>query len=189
MDLKEHYESYRASVRKDIPDGAQEYAKIIRLADGQLLSDWLRKEVIILSDCINIRDTAGYRSHLVAHQEAMIGLLERYTSTLKFTGLDLIEKHGWRAFRFSKVSILLHGDKPQVWIPRYPTAIQEVCFDAIEMGFLMGKKSPLVAEEAYGLKVGWPGQRFIPVGDDRVWTDQADVNTTAVDDWTYRLFL
>ena len=177
-----HYESYQESVKKDILPGFVEFAKTLPTADPARYPTIFS---YLTAATAALKTGKDYNVWLKGHQTALLGALERFVESQPLRGLDLIQGKGWRWFRFSKERVLLHGDKPMVWVPRHPTEIQDVCFDAIELEQVFDSKSQELAQGVYDKKKDLPGWRFFP---GTGWIDRADVNTNNIQDWTSRLF-
>lgn len=187
MDVKEHYESYREGVKRDLLPGATEFAKTLPTQDPKqypTVYDFLSESSRVLKACVNLNDKRAYRSWLEGHQTATIGLLERFVASQGLSALDLIEQKGWRWFRFSKENVVC-SKAGMVWVPRYPTTVQDPCFDAEELELMFQAKDGkfwntiLTAKREFGACKLITGQGRVPL---------SDLNASWVEDWTVRLF-
>jgi hypothetical protein len=186
MNLQLHYESYRASASKDLLDGVPEFSKTVPVNGYGNAFTFFSAATANIKKAIAAKDKATYVDWLLGHQKAFIGMLEKYVAATGLEGLDLIEKKGWRWFRFTNKRLFIHGDKPMIWIPRYlPSdhACLDVLIDAEEMESVFAKKDPNLAKELYARKA----THMCKILPDDVGYDLDTINTGEVRDWTMRL--
>jgi len=186
MELRDHYKSYRDSVAKDLLPGVVDFAKTLPVEGYANAHAFLAHATQKIQDAASDEDPVGYWDWLEGHQKALIGVLEKFVGHL--SGLAAIEK-GWRWFRFTKDPVVLVGDKPMRWIPRYDgsenhvdMACANVVFDAEELEIIFGTKRSDFAQKRYMEKK----ERFFKFNF-FVARDIDQLNHDRVHDWTLRL--
>lgn len=192
MNLSKHFESYRASLRKDALDGFDEYASIVGTAKPDRFPkviDYLKYAFQCTSSAVKSVDEQGYKAWVVRHQEAMIALFDRmvgdhlwdYENTTPEDLFDMIQRLGWNWYKFCRLPILfklrtgLNGgpDKllDMVFIPRYAPEFKNkwgakdlIVLDADEGSiFFDGTKTPKFTHPVIEFKMAHPGQKLLRV--------------------------
>lgn len=213
MDLKKHYESYRAAVLRDALDEGSWYAKQIKVGPTKTtVYDWLSGQVAMIKEAVSAGREEQYRFYLVQHQKAMIDLYEAmvkdylwdYKNVTPQQVLDLIDEQGTNWFKFSQCTfrckVTLKEDPrgdyslPMLWTPRYTTAAMSfaasggIVFDADELHLL--SKHLDKAKAAFAAKTATPSVKFTDATD-RVFIGchPREINSDIkVQDWTAPLF-
>jgi len=171
MDPKKHFDSYRASVLKDVLAGSVEFSKTIPSIDPEAPGSsfyHMNTAVTYIKDCISGGHREIYKTWVVKHQAMMLHLLNKMAATVLGEGrptpdqvFDLIHQRGWSWFKFSSHACQLNmtfdmkdGPLPVkvVWVPRYDSQWKKdwtepgtATFDAGELAMIW-KSTPPPAE-------------------------------------------
>lgn len=189
MNPEKHFDSYRASVLKDVLPGSVEFSKTIPSSDPEFpdsLFHQLNRTVTYIKDCISAGNREIYKTWVVKHQSGMAHLLQQMVTVVLGEGkptpdqvFDLIHQRGWPWFKFSTHPCQLDmtfdmkdGPLPVkvVWVPRYDSRWKRdwtepgtATFDAGELG-LIWKTTPPAAEVIHPVilfKLKNPGSKIV----------------------------
>src|SRR5512135_437611 len=100
MHLETHYESYRKSASKDLLPGLTDYAKQTPVKYYGSAFEFFNVATKHIKEAIADKNVIEYQSWIRGHREALLGLLTDYVAKTGLQGMDLIDKKGWRWFRF-----------------------------------------------------------------------------------------
>lgn len=214
MDLKAHFESYRDSLKQDLFDECEDYAKRTITADPTkypTVYSYLSLSLNSVKKAMDEGNQESYRGWLCHHQKAMLALLERMADEILW-GQDtvdvaqymtLIKEKGWNWYKFCRKSIRLQltiADEsvPLEIIPRYSGLFADIwrlnkrtTFDANEMYLLNLYKETELPKQILAMKRGSPPMKLVKVmGDkDPVFRKLPAINTDEVIyDWSLSLF-
>ena len=224
MDLEKHFTTYRASLGKDALEGCIEYAKETPTAQTDLyptVYDYLNLALNNVKTAMVSKNERDYTLWLSRHQAGMTAIFEKMVQRLlpedrqDITVVhvyDLINKHGWKWFKFCPVSLTmtmeLQKKEPEKvalhWVPRYTKQYDGdwkgrpgVPFDADELAqFWTLERTPettrKVTHPAIEFKRRLPGQKFLKVDIEAgcsCYKPIGEVNSdNTVVDWSLPLF-
>lgn len=213
MNIASHFESYRASLKRDALEGFDEYATIVATAKPDAypkVIDYLKHAFSRTASAVQSGVEAEYRIWVERHQGAMVALFDRmvedelwdYRGTTAKDLMDLITNRGWHWFKFCRKSLcftmsgIVEGKLDVVFIPRYAESFRKewaaaegrVVFDAAEGRYLFGeKKGPDYTHPIIHHKLKNPGHRLVDGAP--TYRSAEQVNTPeAVIDWSLPLF-
>jgi hypothetical protein len=202
MDLKNHYESYRASLHRDSLEGFVDYAKAAPTGDPKRWPntyDYISDIVVRLQHAVGSGDDHKYKELVQCHREAMLMLFEKMVSDFSKTFehdedkiLKVVDR-GWNWYKFSRGIVRFDN---HVWIPRYcahfDTEINgdKPVFSANEMKVLLERKPYRTIADA--ILENKKKQRFYVLDISKFGAVTArplsQINTPLVTDWTMELF-
>ena len=181
--MQQYYESYRASVMRDILPQFSEHATNIKTPAGETFYNHLKKITNNITNSMQSNDEKGFLRWLKSHQKAVIDLMGL---VVKSKGDPFYE--GYKSFKFSNAE--LHFDN-FVAVPRFglePKSAKLPVVYASEMSAVIQSKKKQVAKDILAMKVS--GTKFILIENGKLTPSSFDdVNQGVVRDWTARLVL
>jgi len=190
MNIKNHFESYRASLKRDVLDG---YVEVANTTPTKLpdiyphISDYLRKATSMTKEAITKGCVDTYRKWLLGHQKCMLKLFSKMVEDEEHDNLfALIQRRGWKWFKFSNSIIEL--DKAY-WIPRYGEEFVEYwysdkkpCYDADELSIIVARNK----DKSFFEKKSKACKRLDPAKDP---TYLCNINNIIVRDWAVKILI
>lgn len=156
MNLKQHYESYSASLKKDVLPGFLDFTKNSKTADPEVFPtvyDYIHDIRGKIQNSIDSNDEEAYKRFLLNHQEAFVAILkEMVTIALKEqTILDLMHYKSMSYYKFSNYMITLDNC---IWVPRYGMhpVTSTPTFDSDEVKLVLNMKSQSQAQRIIAKK-------------------------------------
>lgn len=189
MNLKQHYESYAASLTKDAIPGYVEFIKNSKTADPEVfptVHDYVYDIRGKIQKSIDSGDVDTYKRLLVNHQEAFVTIFkEMVTIALaEQTILDLMHYKSMSYFKFSSYVITLENC---VWVPRYGLHAEQPSFDSDEVKLVLSMKSQSQAQRIIAKKLAGPCKVVDWDKNGPIFKNLNEVSTESyVWDWVWR---
>jgi len=201
MNLQVHYDSYRANVLADALPSYQEYCASRATKDPEKYPT-IQSFLIYTTNNIRGAVSSGnidlYKKSLNNHRVTLLTVFERmvqeYLSQFgemeheqrNVVILDMIERSGWKWFRFCPTNWIIMFDK-MMWVPRYNRDLVYTvpAFDANEMQEILKAKPTKESVDSI-LKIKTDG--VCKIINNQV-IDIKKINEGEVRDWTQELFV
>jgi hypothetical protein len=174
MSLQKHFESYRASLRKDSLEECEAYSRNIKTQTPEkypTIFSYLSMLMENLKIAVAKEHESQYWTYITTHQKAMITLFERMAFEMVWDNenpesdilLALAKEYGWKWYKFCrtsmKISCKIAEEPMEIFvIPRYSCAFEDVwsknaiVFDADEMSLIESEEGKKQGKEIIDYK-------------------------------------
>lgn len=207
MDLQRHYDSFLQSLKEDVLEGSQDFAKKVPIKDNRFntASNYFSHICSNIRTSIKRNDAQEYFKFLTIYRDGLVRLFEKMVdecvpsnSTIEKKNEVIMDK-GFNWFKFSDVTVD-YSDKDSATplyrlIPRYAKRFLGTELPVVSMGemvailnfdFNMDDTKKLIAlkkrkKPEYMIVTGMTNQRNI-----ECWS-QKEINKDYVREWTLKL--